>query len=1187
MPAPLPHDEEERLRELFSYAVLDTEAEPEFDRVTRLAARMLHAPVALISFVDRDRQWFKSRVGLDLRQTERCDSICSHTILDSNPLVVPDILNDDRFRHVRSVEGLSHVRFYAGAPLISPFGHRLGSLCVLDDRPRHLEPEQVTILEDLAALVVDQLGLRQARERSRLALEERGMSDNQLVSLRDELQARVDQRTTLLVNAEARYRSIFENALEGIYQTLPDGRFLNVNPAFAHILGYASPKALTETVDNAALLFVHEGRRDEFRRCMDTEGTVANWESQLYRSNGSRVWITENARAIRDADGLLLRYEGTIEDITARKMSEAAIQRAHDELEERVRARTAELAMLNGTLRQQVAEREAAEAVTRRSESKFRALIENAQDLITILTPEGTILYQSPSAEPLLGCSVEHAVGLNVFERDRLHPDDREPLQRMLAQFADGKANHVRIELRLRHRDGSWRLLESISSLLPPDSPIVGVVINSRDITARRQAEIENAARTRQQTAMAELGRCALQGGELQTIFERAAELVAQALEIQLTTVTELTPDGSRLLIRAGTGWKPGVVSEAFVKPWRAFLPANKEVEAPLVIDDLRLNPDYTERPLVATDGRPPVSAVSVVVRRDGHLFGTLCAMATEPHRFSAKDVTFLQTVADLLSTIIRGKHHEAASREVEARYQRIAAHTPGMVFQYVVHPDGSLSLPFISEGCRAIYDLEPAQLQAEPKTMGRMVHPDDMDSYKAAMAQAFERLQPYHWEGRILLLSGQVRWVAARARPERLPNGDLIWDGVVLDVSELKRAQEAMSAAKQEAERANAAKSEFLSRMSHELRTPLNAILGFGQLLGLDRLTAMQTSSVEQILKGGHHLLNLINEVLDIARIEAGDMEVDLQPVDVRSILDEALDFAAPLADQHKIRFVQRAPRAGGAAVLADRGRLHQILLNLLNNAIKYNRPDGEVRVGARRTGNGLVRISVSDTGPGIAPDKLGQLFTPFQRLDAPNLGIEGTGIGLAISKSLAGAMGGSIGVESSPGRGSTFFVDLPAAPGAPVPDAADEMAPVAPPSPPRAGPVQVRHVLHIDDQPANRALVERVFEKRPDLRLTSATDGRTGLTLAQQAPPDLILLDLNLPDINGDEVVRGLRAEDRTRQIPVLILSADATPAQVAHLRQLGVRDYVTKPFRIQALLQAIDAIMNPPAPEGTFSA
>ena len=410
--------------------------------------------------------------------------------------------------------------------------------------------------------------------------------------------------------------SYFENALAGIYQTSPDGRFLNVNPAFAHLLGHASPEALTEAVANAALLYVQTGRREEFRQILEAEGQVSQWESEFHRADGSRIWVSENARAIRGADGGLLRFDGTVEDITARKRAEEAVQHAHDELEARVRTRTNELALLNGTLRQQIAERDAAEAGVRRSESKFRALIENAQDLATILTPEGTVLYQSPSVRHVLGWPANQASGANLFEHGRVHPDDHASFRELLARCAQGSAGQARGEVRVRHRDGSWRRLESIGSALPPDSPVVGIVVNSRDITGRRRTELEHQARTRQQTAIAELGRFALGEPALPAIFDKAAELVARALEVTLTTVTEKTPDGARLLIRAGTGWTEGIVGHALVENWRPLLPDGRRSEEPLVVEDLRLQPECAVLPLVpARDA--PVSAVSVVVRGD------------------------------------------------------------------------------------------------------------------------------------------------------------------------------------------------------------------------------------------------------------------------------------------------------------------------------------------------------------------------------------------------------------------------------------------------------------------------------------------------------------------------------------------------------------------------------------------
>ena len=872
-----------------------------------------------------------------------------------------------------------------------------------------------------------------------------------------------------------------------------------------------------------------------------------------------------------------MRYEGTVEDITERRRSEEALQHAHEELEERVRERTAELALLNGNLRQLIAQREHAEATARRSESKFRALVENAQDLTTILTPDGVMVYSTPSIQHILGFAPDDLLGENIFE-GRVHPDECQAGLAHLQRIIESGESYVRTEGRLRHRDGSWRLLESISSPLPPGFPLIGVIVNSRDITDRRRSEREVEARARQQTAIAELGRLALQGVGLPEFFDHAARLVAETLRVPLTSVSELQSDNVHLTMLAGVGWSEGTVGRADLSYWRARLPESRRAyDEPLQIANLAETPGFAVYPATAT-GAKPVSALSAVIHSEGQIFGTLGALTVEPRQFKGSEVAFLQTVADLLSTVIASRRHQAASREVEARYQRIAGNTPGMVYQAVRHADGRVTMPFVSEGSRQVCGLEPAQLYANPNLLNESIHPEDRPSAHAAVNASTATLSPHHWEGRLRLPDGDVRWVIVRSRPERQPNGDLYRDGVVLDVTELKRAQEAMRAAKEEAEKANRAKSEFLSRMSHELRTPLNAILGFGQLLDLENLPPSQSSSVEQILKGGRHLLDLINEVLDIARIEAGNMEFNLEAVDAHEALTAAADFVRPLARQHGVEIVEHPRRGLPFMVRADRGRLDQVLFNLLSNGVKYNAKGGRLRLRCRRPDARTVRIIVADDGPGLGPEDITRLFTPFQRLNAPERGIAGTGIGLTISRSLVEAMGGKINVVSRRGKGSIFYLDLPVFVSAPglLPGGMEDTS--------DAGIIlPTRTILHIDDQLANLSLVERVLDQRPQLRLLTATDARTGLALAREHSPDLILLDLHLPDLAGDETVRRLYTEPRTRGIPVVVLSADATPAQIKRLRGLGVREYIIKPFKVHELLGAIDAALLPLEPVG----
>jgi PAS domain S-box-containing protein len=399
---------------------------------------------------------------------------------------------------------------------------------------------------------------------------------------------------------------------------------------------------------------------------------------------------------------------------------------------------------------------------------------------------------------------------------------------------------------------------------------------------------------------------------------------------------------------------------------------------------------------------------------------------------------------------------------------------------------------------------------------------------------------------------------------------------GIATDITERKRAEEAAHRAKDEAERTNQAKSEFLSRMSHELRTPLNAILGFAQLLEMDHLDAGQIEGVQQILKGGKHLLDLINEVLDISRIEAGRLSLSPEPIRVTEVLGEALDLVRPIAAERSVRLEGAVPEAGHFHVLADRQRLKQVLLNLLANAVKYNREGGSVWVfceEASEASKDLLRISVKDTGRGIRPEDIERLFAPFDRLGAEQTGVQGTGLGLALSKRLIEAMGGTVDVESAPGEGSTFSIELPLV--EPPVVQFERMGEVDPAPASVLG--EAATLLYVEDNLSNLRLIERILANRPQVKLLSAMQGRLGLDLARQHRPDLILLDLHLPDMSGEEVLHQLREDPRTRAIAVVVISADATPGQVSRLIDAGALAYLTKPLDVRRFLEVIDATLR----------
>ena len=386
-----------------------------------------------------------------------------------------------------------------------------------------------------------------------------------------------------------------------------------------------------------------------------------------------------------------------------------------------------------------------------------------------------------------------------------------------------------------------------------------------------------------------------------------------------------------------------------------------------------------------------------------------------------------------------------------------------------------------------------------------------------------------------------------------------------------LEQNEEMLSHAKDEAERANRAKSDYLSRMSHELRTPLNAILGFGQLLEMGRLEEKDLENVGHILKAGRHLLSLINEVLDISRIEAGRLSLSLEPVQLQLVLQEALAMVTTQAKSRQIELVSESAQAH-LSVHADHQRLKQVLLNLLTNAIKYNRAGGTVSISTEDVGRGQIRISVTDTGNGIAAENLPLLFQPFERLGAEQTEVEGTGIGLVLSKRLVELMGGSIGVESQTGQGTTFWVEFPttAAQESGLDfsrqlAAAAQAVQAAPPT-----------VLCIEDNPSNLRLIEQIFASLPAVRLISAIQGEEGLKLAREQLPQLIMLDVHLPDMDGRDVLFKLKADPKTASIPVMVVTADATARQEQRMWEAGACCYLTKPLDIQKLLKAVEELL-----------
>jgi PAS domain S-box-containing protein len=534
-------------------------------------------------------------------------------------------------------------------------------------------------------------------------------------------------------------------------------------------------------------------------------------------------------------------------------------------------------------------------------------------------------------------------------------------------------------------------------------------------------------------------------------------------------------------------------------------------------------------------------------------------------------DGSFVRTFTDITDAV----RAEQALRESEARFRTMADAAPALIWQsdaegnpvwfnqrWLQYTGGSLA----------------SELQ---RPWSARMHPEDVEPCRAIFQRAIAERAPYRAQFRLPRPDGSVAVLEDHGIPRFNAGG--AFEGFIAygwDITARQAAETALIAAKEEAERANRAKSEFLSRMSHELRTPLNAVLGFAQLMhadGDEGLGPVQRSRLAELERGARHLLVLINDVLDLARIEAGMLPLALSAVDVAAVVAECVPLVQRLAAEGGLTLTVTAPGSPAPAVRADPVRLKQVLVNLLSNALKYTPPGGRVWVTWHAAGSG-VRVEVGDTGPGLAPQQQERLFQPFERLDAVHSGVDGAGIGLALGKWLVNLMQGELGVNSTPGAGSLFWVQMAAA--APPVAAAKAPAPAA--APPAAGPTGrsmpalQRRVLYIEDNEVNRLLMQGMLGRLPGLELQLAELPEQGLALAAARPPHLVLLDIQLPGIDGFEVLRRLRAMPTLAGVPVVAVSANAMPADRDKAAAAGFDGYITKPVDMPLLLATVERLL-----------
>ncbi|EIK45499.1 two-component hybrid sensor and regulator [Cellvibrio sp. BR] len=524
-------------------------------------------------------------------------------------------------------------------------------------------------------------------------------------------------------------------------------------------------------------------------------------------------------------------------------------------------------------------------------------------------------------------------------------------------------------------------------------------------------------------------------------------------------------------------------------------------------------------------------------------------------------------------------KKVEAALRESEARQVRIIQASSDGIWEWYADRGGF----HFSHRCWELLgydDLDDVLTEGEDrlKIWRKHIFPQDLPIFDNALIEHMAGRAPFDVEYRLVSQQGDIRWIRGRGRAVFNEKGQpIMMSGSNMDITEIKRAEERVIQAKEQAEQANRAKSEFLSSMSHELRTPLNAILGYTQLFEYDgNLKPQQIENVREIRKAGEHLLQLINDVLDLAKIESGNMTVSLEPVLVSRLISECFTLVQPQADAKGIRLVATVAQFNNTYVVADNVRVKQVLLNLLSNAVKYNHVGGEVEVQLSMQEGQELRISVRDTGRGIPIQRQNEVFQPFNRLSAENSNIEGSGVGLVITKQLVEMMKGKLDFVSAEGVGTTFWIDFPVATewnDEPI----KKLSSNKDYTPATLNVKRRCKVLYVEDNPTNVRLLQQIFDRYPQLELEVAEEAFLGIYKARSLNPDLVILDINLPGMDGYEVLSVLKNDPSIAAVPVIGLSANAMPYDVERGRKAGFFDYLTKPVDIHRLIDVFNKLLH----------
>ncbi|MEN9572305.1 MAG: hypothetical protein RL514_160 [Verrucomicrobiota bacterium] len=1189
--------EVQRLEALQRYHILDTPAETAFDDLVQLAAQLCNTPIAAVCLLDAERVWFKARTGIATAEVPRTISFATHAVAQAGTLVVRDTLADDRFRAHPLVQDNPPVRFYAGHPLITPEGHAVGTLCVMDRVTRGLTGQQALALQRLSRQVLTQLEVRR-----------------HVADLEREIKKQQETEDTLRFT-EAMFRGIYENATDGIFQTTPEGKFISANPMLAKIYGFATPEELiTAFSDISRQLYVDPARREEFVALLREKEIIQDFESQVYNARHEIIWIAENARAVRDAEGKLRYYEGTIEDITERKRAELAVREA---------------------------------------ERRFRSIWERSADGMRLSDGEGILRAVNPAYCQIVGMSEAELVG----QCYTVSYQPCEEVDRLHALYRDSyRSRNIpeHLERNVVFRTGRKAILELANSFVENDGQEPLVLSIFHDVTESRRAEerlrnSEGRFRSIWEESVDGM-RLLDKNGDTRAVNPAFCRLVGltetQLLGRPYTEHYDQGEDAQARLARFRKDYQDRKIAEHMER--RITLRDGRTLHVELAISLVEVE---GEDPLVLTvfrdlTGRKQIEAA---LRESEFLYHSL--VDNLPQNMFRKDTagrfTFVNQrlcqdigkareeilgktdfdlfPADLAQKYQRDDQRILASRKSSETVEAHFAPERGKTYVQVVKTplfdrDGQAlgiqgifwdvterkrieeELASERDLLRALLDNVPDRIYfkdtgsrflacslAMAKRLGLkdptgVVGKTDFDFHAPELAREF-----FSDEQKILLtgtpiinkverqqaMDGSEIWASVTKVPLRNRAGFITGIiGISRDITEMKRVERELQAARDLALQSTRLKSQFLAAMSHEIRTPMNGVVGMIELLLDTDLVPQQREFAETVHSSAYALLHIINDILDFSKIEAGKLTLETTDFDLRETVERSAELLAHRAQAKHLELVAWLAPDVMSLLRGDPVRVQQILVNLLGNAVKFT-DHGEVVLRVLKEAETdttvTVKFSVEDTGIGIAEEAQAKIFQAFTQADGSTTRkYGGTGLGLSISRQLVELMGGKLQVRSTLGTGSVFWftVILEKQPGA-----AGRAAGTSRLAGARVLVVtENAHLRQAFTGLANHFGLSCAGVASGDEALHALRDAA-----ASSTPFDAAILDLKLGGADGLTLAQSIKAEPDLAGTKLILLTPLGQRLDAEIMRLAGLSGSLLKPVRLARLEECLLRVLT----------